>query len=115
MKNEIKILKQIKNQRENNNDVLQSGKDICVELKIDYDTTIAVFRHLENQKFLSLLIIWKYIKYALKDITTIRITKSTHKEILKIMGEIQSRTGEISTLDDALQEMLSNYKKKSRK
>jgi len=47
----------------------------------------------------------------LKDITTIRITKSTHKEILKIMGEIQAKTGEIPTLDDALQEMLSNYKK----
>jgi len=51
----------------------------------------------------------------LKDITTIRITKSTHKEILKIMGEIQARTGEIPTLDDALQEMLSNYKKKSKR
>ena len=31
------------------------------------------------------------------------------------MGENQARTGEIPTLDDALQEMLSNYKKKSRK
>ena len=57
----------------------------------------------------------KYTKYALVDITTIRITKSTHKEILKIMGQIQARTGEIPTLDDALQEMLSNYKKKSKK
>lgn len=56
-----------------------------------------------------------YIKYALKDVTTIRITKSTHKEILKIMGEIQARTGVIPTLDDALQEMLENYKKKSKR
>ena len=31
------------------------------------------------------------------------------------MGEIQARTGEIPTLDDALQEMLNNYKKKSKK
>jgi len=62
-----------------------------------------------------LFITVKYTKYALKDITTIRITKSTHKEILKIMGEIQARTGEIPTLNDALQEMLSNYKKKSKK
>jgi len=51
---------------------------------------------------------------CMADITTIRITKSTHKEILKIMGEIQTKTGEIPTLDDTL-EMLSNYKKKSRK
>jgi len=50
----------------------------------------------------------------MKDIATIRITKSTHKEILKITGRIQARTGEIPTLDDALQEMLSNYKKKSK-
>jgi len=57
----------------------------------------------------------KYTKYALVDITTIRITKSTHKEILKIMGHIQARTGEIPTIDDALQEMLNNYKKKSKK
>lgn len=58
---------------------------------------------------------YRYIRYALKDVTTIRITKSTHKEILKIMGEIQARTGVIPTLDDALQEMLEDYKKKSKK
>jgi len=57
----------------------------------------------------------KYTKYALVNITTIRITKSTHKEILKIMGQIQARTGAIPTIDDALKEMLENYKKKSRK
>ncbi|MBI5147261.1 MAG: hypothetical protein HZA84_08635 [Thaumarchaeota archaeon] len=47
----------------------------------------------------------------MKDITTIRITKSTHKDLLKIMGEIQAKTGEIPTLDDALKELLENYKK----
>ena len=31
------------------------------------------------------------------------------------MGQIQARTEEIPTLDDALQEMLANYKKKSKK
>jgi len=31
----------------------------------------------------------------LADITTIRITKDSHREILKIMGEIQARTGMI--------------------
>lgn len=56
-----------------------------------------------------------YIRYALKEVTTIRITKSTHKEILKIMGEIQARIGVIPTLDDALQERLENYKEKSKK
>jgi len=51
----------------------------------------------------------------LKDITSIRISKSTHKEILKVMGQLQAKTGEIPTLDDALKELLNNYKKKSRK
>ena len=55
------------------------------------------------------------MEYALKDITTIRITKDTHKNLLKVMGQIQAKTGEIPTLDDALQELLDNYKRKSRK
>jgi len=51
----------------------------------------------------------------LKDITSIRISKSTHKEILKVMGQLQAKTGEIPTLDDALKELLDNYKKKVRR
>jgi len=51
----------------------------------------------------------------MKDITSIRISKSTHKEILKVMGQLQAKTGEIPTLDDALKELLENYKKKSRR
>jgi len=51
----------------------------------------------------------------LKDITSIRISKSTHKEILKVMGQLQAKTGEIPTLDDALKELLGNYKKNARK
>ena len=57
----------------------------------------------------------KYMEYTLKGVTTIRITKSTHKDLLKVMGRIQAKTGEIPTLDDALKELLENYKKKSRK
>ncbi len=55
------------------------------------------------------------MEYALKDVTTVRITKSTHKDLLKVMGKLQAKTGEIPTLDDALKELLANYKKKSRK
>ena len=57
----------------------------------------------------------KYIAYTLKDITTIRITKSTHKDLLKVMGKIQAKSGEIPTLDDALKELLDNYRKKTRR
>jgi len=52
--------------------------------------------------------------FSLKDITTIRITKDSHVELLKIMGQIQARTGKIPTLDDALKELLENYKKKTK-
>ena len=31
------------------------------------------------------------------------------------MGQLQAKTGEIPTLDDALKELLENYKKKSKK
>lgn len=55
------------------------------------------------------------MEYALKDATTIRITKSTHKDLLKVIGKIQAKTGVIPTIDDALKELLENYKKKSRK
>lgn len=44
--------------------------------------------------------------------TTIRIGKNTHTELLKVMGQIQARTGKIPTLDDALKELLENYKKR---
>lgn len=50
----------------------------------------------------------------MKDATTIRILKETHRDLLKVMGQIQARTGEIPTLDDALKELLENYKKKSK-
>lgn len=52
MKNEIKILKQIKKHRVQNRDEMQTAKEICVELKLDYDKTIVVFRHLNNQEFI---------------------------------------------------------------
>ena len=44
--------------------------------------------------------------------TTIAIRKDTHTDLLKVMGHIQARTGKIPTLDDALKELLENYKKK---
>ena len=52
------------------------------------------------------------ISIRLADNTTIRIGKNTHTDLLKVMGQIQARTGKIPTLDDALRELLDNYKKK---
>lgn len=48
------------------------------------------------------------------NITSIRVTKDTHSELLKIIGQIQAKTGKPTTVDDALKELLENYKKKSK-
>ena len=49
----------------------------------------------------------------MRDKTTILIKKDTQTDLLRIMGQIQTRTGKIPTLDDALKELLENYKKKT--
>lgn len=51
---------------------------------------------------------------VVRDKTTILIKKDTHTDLLKVMGQIQARTGKIPTLDDALKELLENYKKKTK-
>jgi len=35
-----------------------------------------------------------------------------HKELLKIQGEIQAKTGETTTMDDVIEKLISLYKKK---
>jgi Arc/MetJ family transcription regulator len=48
------------------------------------------------------------------DITSIRVTKDVHTELMKIIGQIQAKTGKPTTIDDALKELVENYKKKSK-
>ena len=50
----------------------------------------------------------------MSDITSIRVTKDTHTELLKVIGQIQAKSGKPTTIDDALKELLENYKKKAR-
>jgi predicted CopG family antitoxin len=47
-------------------------------------------------------------------VKTIRISDENHKELLKIQGEIQSETGEFTSMDDAIAGMVEAYKKKHR-
>lgn len=49
MKNEIKILKFI----QDHNDL--KAKEICNSLNINYEESMPVFRHLENQRFITLI------------------------------------------------------------
>jgi len=47
-----------------------------------------------------------------EDDTSLRINKDTHKDLVKIQGSIQTKTGQITSLDQVLQELISFYKKR---
>ena len=48
-------------------------------------------------------------------VKTLRITNDDlHKELLKIQGQIQAKTGEFTSMDDVIAELVKNYRKKSR-
>jgi len=83
-----------------------------VVVKIQLKTTYVIIVELDFVKLVCKRT--RIIMHRLSDITTVRITKNTHTELLKIMGQIQARTGKIPTLDDALKELLENYKKKTK-
>ncbi len=45
-------------------------------------------------------------------VKTLRISDSTHKEILKIQGQIQAKSGEFTSMDDVIAQMVQSFKKK---
>ena len=46
-------------------------------------------------------------------VKTLRIADDKiHKELLKIQGQIQAKTGEFTTMEDVLTELIKKYKKK---
>ena len=45
-------------------------------------------------------------------LTFIEVDKETHTEILKVVGQIQAKTGKSVTIEEALKELVKNYKKK---
>ena len=48
-------------------------------------------------------------------VKTLRIVDDNlHKELLKIQGQIQARTGEFTTMDDVIAELVKSFRKKSR-
>lgn len=48
-------------------------------------------------------------------VKTLRISDdNTHKELLKIQGQIQASTGEFTSMEDALSELIKAYRKKNR-
>lgn len=48
-------------------------------------------------------------------VKTIRLSNDKlHRELLKIQGEIQAKTGEFTSMDDVVSELVRTYRKKKR-
>jgi len=47
-------------------------------------------------------------------VKTLRISDEIHREVLKIQGQIQAQTGEFTSMDDVIEELVSAFKKKRR-
>ncbi len=45
-------------------------------------------------------------------VKTLRISDSNHREMLKIQGHIQAKSGEFTTMDDVIAELARMYRKK---
>jgi len=45
-------------------------------------------------------------------VKTLRISDENHREMLKIQGQIQAKSGEFTSMDDVIAELAKNYKKR---
>jgi len=45
-------------------------------------------------------------------VKTLRISNSIHKEMLKIQGEIQAKSGEFTSMDDVIENLVKIYRKR---
>ena len=45
-------------------------------------------------------------------VKTLRISDSNHREMLKIQGEIQAKSGEFTSMDDVIAELVKTFRKK---
>ena len=49
-------------------------------------------------------------------VKTLRIeNEDLHKELLKIQGQIQAKTGENTSMDKVIAELIKNYKKRTKR
>ena len=47
-------------------------------------------------------------------VKTLRISEENHREMLKIQGQIQAKSGKFTSMDDVIAELVKNYRKKQR-
>ena len=48
-------------------------------------------------------------------VKTLRISEGNHKEMLKIQGQIQAQSGEFTTMDDVIAELVRVFRSKHKK
>lgn len=48
-------------------------------------------------------------------VKTLRISDSNHREMLKVQGEIQAKSGEFTSMDDAVAELVKTYRSHKRR
>ncbi|MBT4328098.1 MAG: hypothetical protein HOD60_14530 [Candidatus Nitrosopelagicus sp.] len=47
-------------------------------------------------------------------VKTLRISDENHKEILKVQGQIQAKSGEFTNMDVVIEELVKSFRKKSK-
>ena len=45
-------------------------------------------------------------------VKTLRISDENHKDMLKIQGQIQAKSGEFTSMDDVIAELVKTFKRK---
>jgi len=45
-------------------------------------------------------------------VKTLRISDANHKEMLKVQGEIQAKSGEFTSMDDVVANFVKNYRRR---
>ena len=45
-------------------------------------------------------------------VTTLRISDESHRDMLKIQGELQAKSGEFTSMDDVIEFLAKAYKKR---
>ena len=47
-------------------------------------------------------------------VKTLRISDENHRDMMKIQGQIQAKSGEFTSMDDVIAELVKSFRKKSR-
>ena len=47
-----------------------------------------------------------------KMVKTLRISDENHRDMMKIQGQIQAKSGEFTSMDDVIEKLVQTYKKK---